>query len=89
VILSSETPEKQKKHKMTSKDYQRLPEILKKGKVIQQTELKWVFFWREYKAVLKLTQSRDEAYLVSFHRTRNREIKRIEKQGKIFREEIP
>ena len=81
VLLSDETLSKQKAHhpELTLEEYQLIPEILVKGKVITEGEQKLVFFKKDkrlYLAAVKTTEDKTENYLVSFFRAKPDDITR-------------
>lgn len=87
VLLSGSTLQKQdKRHdELTDEEYCLLPDIVRKGQIIQIGEQRLIFFRRNgklYEAVVKATQDLRENYLTSFHHAPESQIKReLKKEG--------
>ena len=91
VLLSDETLVKQKvSHPdLTVEEYQLLPEIFHKGRVIRENEHNIHFYairGRLYKAVVKITQKRHESYLATFHRARKKQVESETRKGLLIRD---
>ena len=91
VLLSDETLAKQKvSHPdLTAEEYQLLPEIFHKGRVIRENEHNIHFYairGRLYKAVVKITQKRHENYLTTFHRARKKQVESETRGGLLIRD---
>ncbi|MEX0732851.1 MAG: phage minor head protein [Aquisalimonadaceae bacterium] len=91
VRLSPETFDKQaRRHTdLTAGDYRRLPAMLADGIVIRQDDSRAAVFAqhgeRWWKAVVKRTGDGDRLYVVSFHVTDARELRRMRRQGRVLR----
>ncbi len=87
VLLSGATLTKQdKRHdELTDEEYCLLPDIVRKGQIIQIGEQRLIFFRRNgklYEAVVKATQDLRENFLTSFHHAPESQIKReLKKEG--------
>lgn len=91
VLLSDATLAKQKvgHPDLTMEEYQLLPEIFHKGRVIRENEHNIHFYairGRLYKAVVKITQKRHENYLTTFHRARKKQVERETRKGMLIRD---
>ena len=91
VLLSDETLAKQKKHhpELTFDEYQRIPEIIQKGKVIKEKDERLYFFQREsrfYMAVVKATENKAENYLITFFRVKPEHMQRKQRRGELIRD---
>ena len=91
ILLSEKTLAKQKvSHPdLTIEEYQLLPEIFHKGRVIRENEHNIHFYairGRLYKAVVKITQKRHENYLTTFHRARKQQVERETRKGLLIRD---
>ena len=91
VLLSDETLAKQKvSHPdLAVEEYQLLPEIFHKGRVIRENEHNIHFHairGRLYKAVVKITQKRHENYLTTSHRARKKQVERETRGGLLIRD---
>ncbi len=91
VRLSEQTLDKQsRRHSELNIDHYRLlPGIIQSGVVIRQGKNKLALFKREagkwQKAVVKLTANGEKIYLVSYHQTTAKEVRREMKRGKVLR----
>ena len=91
VLLSDETLAKQRKHhpELGLPEYQLLPEVIVKGKAIEFGEQNIHFYaihGRLYRAVIKTTEKRHENYLTTFHISRDKQLDKDLKNGKLIRE---
>ena len=91
VLLSDETLAKQSKHhpELTLAEYRLLPEMIAKGKAIKFAEQNIHFYTihdRLYRAVVKTTEKRHENYLTTFHISRDKQLDKDLKNGKLIRE---
>ena len=91
VLLSDETLAKQKQHhpELSLAEYRLLPEVIVKGKAIEFGEQNIHFYTthgRLYRAVVKTTEKRHENYLTTFHISRDKQLAKDLKNGKLIRE---
>ena len=91
VLLSDETLAKQRVSHLdlTMEEYQLLPEIFHKGRVIRENKHNIHFYairGRLYKAVVKITQKRHENYLTTFHRARREQVESETRKGMLIRD---
>ncbi len=90
VLLSEATLVKQKRNHPELKldEYQLIPEVIAKGKVIQAGEQNLYFYavhGRLYKVVVKRTEDRQENYLTTFHRKSIKQLNSELAKGKLLR----
>ena len=91
MLLSDETLARQKvSHPdLTVEEYQLLPEIFHKGRVIRENEHNVHFYairGRLYKAVVKITQKRHANYLTTFHRARKKQVESETRKRMLIRD---
>ena len=91
VLLSDETLAKQRKHhpELTLAEYRLLPRMIAKGKAIKFAEQNIHFYTihgRLHRAVMKTTEKRHENYLTTFHISRDKQLDKDLKNGKLIRE---
>jgi len=91
VRLSEQTLDKQSRHhsELTADHYRVLPDLIHNGVVIRQGDNKLVMFRKEagkwQKAVVKITGNGERVYLLSYHETDYREVKRMTAKGPVIR----
>ncbi|KMQ74011.1 phage head morphogenesis protein [Marinobacter subterrani] len=97
VRLSPDTFNKQAQQHadLTVADYRQLPDILAGGMLVEQDARTVVSFRRRdgdsrnrwWKVAFKRTGDSDRLYLVSFQKADDRELRRLQRQGKVIRNE--
>lgn len=81
VDLSNETMDKQRREhpELTLEEYRLLPDLFERALVLQQSDVRLIYFrslGKLYKVVIKSADKGREIYLLSFHRTNPGEVAR-------------
>lgn len=93
VRLSSDTMGKQRVNhsELTVEEYRLLPDIMKRGLVIKENKNNVLMFFfhsgQWYRATVKRTADGEELFLVSFHRAKAKDLRRLRRRGTVIREE--